>query len=80
MDNYKAIENKLANFQDFEGNSMSGSRHAGIYSVWSYGTLIADYKFGTLDDGEPRIKFNATKFSTTTSRHQNLIRKVWNIS
>ena len=79
MDNYKTIERKLANREPFTGNSMSASLDYGIYSVWSYSTLIADYKLGKLDDGEPRITFNPHKYSVTTSRHQNLIRRAWGL-
>jgi hypothetical protein len=65
MDNYKTIATKLANREPFTGNSMSASLDYGLYSVWSYNTLIADYKLGRLDEGEPRITFNDTKYVAT---------------
>jgi hypothetical protein len=80
QDNYKTIQQKLRNREPFKGNSMSASRDYGVYSVWSYNTLIADYKLGKLDDGEPRITFNETKYSVTTSKHQNIIRRAWGIN
>lgn len=55
-----------------------GSCHAyfednGNYVVFSYSTLIA----GTMPDGSKHL--NAGKYSVTTSRLQNIIRKVWGL-
>lgn len=80
QDNYETIARKLRNCEDFRGNSMSGAWVEGIYNVWSYNTLIADYKDGYLDEGEPRYWLDDTKYSTTTSRHQNLVRRSWGLS
>jgi hypothetical protein len=76
MDNYKTIERKLRNLEQFKGNSLKseiefydGKPH---YTVYSYRTLIAMHRDGI---GAVIEK----KYSTTTSRHQNLIRKAWGL-
>lgn len=78
MDNYKAIEASLDTHDNFRGNSLMGIRRdttAGTqYEVYSYSTLIANYNLAT---GEAWI--NPKKYSVTTSRAQNLIRKVWGL-
>jgi hypothetical protein len=76
MDNYRTIEHKLRNLEQFKGNSMRSEIEIfdGIphYTVYSYRTLIAMHRdgIGAVID---------TKYSTTTSRHQNLIRKAWGV-
>lgn len=55
-----------------------GSCHAfieenGNYVVYSYSTLIA----GIMPNGTKHL--NETKYSVTTSRLQNIIRKAWGI-
>ena len=70
MDSYKVIEEKLDGLVPFRGNSMSGNWYNGRFIVWSYQTAIgySDVTgFGISED----------KYSVTTSRHQNLLRKVW---
>jgi len=74
MDNYKTIESKLRKQESFRGNSMTASSFGELYQVDSYNTLIASYNVKT---GE--VWLNPTKYSVTTSRHQNLIRKAWGI-
>jgi hypothetical protein len=76
MDNYRTIDRKLRFLEQFKGNSMwsdvmmiDGKLH---YVVYSYQTLIAMYY-----DGKGAVI--DTKYSTTTSRHQNVIRKAWGI-
>jgi hypothetical protein len=70
-DSYRAItgpDGKLAQCQPFNGNSMSAFLYGDVYVVRSYGTVIAErHPDGTL-------VFNARRFSTTTSRHQNAVR------
>lgn len=75
MDNYATIERKLRNRETFRGNSMwarySGPFNTGVYEVFSYNTLIATtHANGTFEVA-------TRKYSTTTSRHQNLIKRVW---
>jgi hypothetical protein len=70
-DSYRQItgpDGKLARCEPFNGNSMSAFEHDGVYVVRSYGTTIAERH----DDGT--LVFNARRFSTTTSRHQNAAR------
>nr|DAW17384.1 MAG TPA: hypothetical protein [Caudoviricetes sp.] len=74
MDNYRDIESKLANYQPIRGNSLSAYwDNLGNYQVYSYQTLIAT----SHRDGVNWL--DARKYSVTTSRHQNLIKKAWGI-
>lgn len=77
MDNYKVIEQKLRNLETFEGNSMtarySGPFNTGVYEVFSYRTLIATA------NGLGAINLDSRKYSVTTSKHQNLIRRAWGV-
>jgi hypothetical protein len=72
MDNYKTIERKLAKSEAFKGNSMSAYWFGNTYVVYSYNTLIASTDLNGYE-------FDGRKYSTTTSRHQNLIRRVWGV-
>jgi hypothetical protein len=78
VDNYKTIETKLANRQPFTGNSLRGYwiplEGEQTYCVYSYNTLIATIK----DGGGPRW-VSTTKYSNTTTRQQNLIKRAWGI-
>jgi len=74
MDNYKTIETKLANREPFRGNSLTGYILGGIYYVDSYSTQIARVN---INGASPWI--SPTKFSVTTSRQQNLIKRAWAI-
>lgn len=82
MDNYKTIEQKLKNLEPFHGNSMKAIARqtwgSMVYDVYSYDTLIAT-KSWYGDEGEWFTDVSTTKYSTTTSRHQNLIRRAWGI-
>ena len=73
MDNYKTIATKLANRESFRGNSLNAYWIGEVYKVISYNTLIAEV--GNMGN----ILLNENKYSVTTSRHQNLIRKAWGI-
>ena len=48
----------------------------GSYKVYSYSTQIA--QAWPSNDGM-RVAMNEEKFSTTTSRHQNLIKRIWGV-
>ena len=77
MDSYKEIETKLANLEPFRGNSMTGLFDEwGSYKVYSYSTQIAQ---AYLTASGVRGIMNNEKFSVTTSRHQNLIRRAWGL-
>ena len=73
--NYREIPAHVRNLESFTGNSMNAFRNEtsrGIeYVVASYGTAIGR----VTPDGTARI--NARKYSTTTSRHQNILRAAW---
>ena len=70
MDNYKTIEQKLANREPFRGNSLTAYWSGEVYNVVSYSTLIA-----TAVQRGYWTTFNERKYSATTSRHQNLIKR-----
>ena len=73
MPNYKDIEGLLATHTPFkhahsmraEGNVATG----GDYRVYSYSTLIATYING-------EWSLNENKYSVTTSKQQNILRRV----
>jgi len=75
QDNYRTIATKLANRESFEGNSLRAYWAGSDYRVMSYSTMIAAY----MADTETKW-LNETKYSVTTSRHQNLIRKAWGVN
>lgn len=73
--NYSQIERALITLTPFTGNSSRGVWEGNgsdrEYCVYSYSTLIATYNtFG-------RATMKARKYSQTTSRLQNIIRKAW---
>ena len=70
--NYKEIMTLLADKEDFtHSNTMSAMRLGDVYAVYSYSTLVALYDF---------IKsewiINSRKYSVTTSKQQNYIKRV----
>lgn len=69
MSNYREIPYLLRNREPFSGNSMSAFTDAqtGDYVVLSYNTEIAR----VTSAGVKTV--NTSKYSTTTSRHQNLV-------
>jgi len=71
MDSYKVIETKLTNLEPFNGNSLRAYWDGDVYKVVSYSTLIAEV--GNMGN---RL-ISDYKYSVTTSRHQNLIRRAW---
>ena len=78
-DNYRTIEGRLALLAPFTGNSLRGYMDEnGRFAVWSYGTLIATA--WQTAEGIAVTKFDQNKYSVTTSRHQNLIRRAWGLN
>ena len=71
--NYKQIEKAIIARENFRGNSCFGMWVGGDYKIASYNTLIAEIKA----DGE--LYFNDRKYSVTTSKLQNIIRRAWGI-
>lgn len=70
MDNYKTIARKLANLEPFRGNTLTAYWDGDVYKVVSYSTLIA-----TAVQAGYWTTFNDRKYSVTTSKHQNIIRR-----
>ena len=71
--NYRQMETAIRRMQDFTGNSARGSwDDEGMYTVYSYTTPIA--KANARTGG---MVINARKYSVTTSRLQNIIRRAW---
>ena len=77
MDNMRTIERKLRHLEQFSGANLRSDvltiDDQPHYVVYSYRTLIAMHGpngFGFVID---------TKYSPTTTRHQNLIRKAWGL-
>lgn len=79
MDSYKAIEPKLRNGETFRGNTLTGiwDSDSLTYSVYSYETLIGTMK--RMPDKGIAIWVNPNKYSVTTSKHQNIIRRAWGV-
>jgi hypothetical protein len=77
MDNYETIESKLANRERFTGNSLRGywDGFSGNYVVYSYGTMVANYNPTTLE-----YWVNPNKYSQTTTRQQNIIKRAWGLN
>jgi hypothetical protein len=70
--NYTQVEELIGFRETFKhGRSMSAETKNGEYVIWSYSTVIARYDF---DAGKWWI--NPNKYSVTTSKQQNIIRRV----
>ena len=70
---YKDMEQAIRLRVEFDGNSARGVLEAdGEYRVYSYRTVIATYRGGVswLDN---------EKYSATTSRLQNIVRRAWGV-
>jgi len=72
--NYRDIERAIANEESFNGNSARGYRTGDGYIVYSYDIEILSINLLT-----GHIVFNEQKYSSTTSRLQNIIRRVYNV-
>jgi hypothetical protein len=73
--NYKQIAIALKAIEPFIGNSLRGERWGDEYRVISYRTLIATHNTTT---GENWI--SPTRYSVTTTKQQNLIRRAWGVN
>ena len=84
-DNYKQIEQKLANLEEFTGNTLRGYwQGAGFqaeYRVVSYATLVATAGYPWTRDGvAPANKWiTEQKYSVTTTKQCNIIRRAWGL-
>jgi hypothetical protein len=75
MSNYREIPAMLRSRVPFSGNSMSAHYDRnGDYVVMSYATEIARMTRKVTPEGGLEVIMNDRKYSTTTSRHQNLVR------
>lgn len=71
--NYREIPGLLQSLSAFDGNSMSARKNSNDeYWVYSYSTPIA-----LIDPQKDIYQLNARRYSTTTSRQQNIVRKVF---
>lgn len=70
--NYRQIETAIRERREFTGNSAYATLQAGVYCVYSYQTLIASCE---VDSGE--VFYNPRKYSNTTSRLQNIVKRAW---
>jgi hypothetical protein len=70
--NYKDVESALERLDQFKyGQSMSARYTSGWYRVYSYETEIARYSLI-----EDTWYVNPNKYSVTTSKQQNLVKRV----
>ena len=70
--NYKEVEKALETCETFKhGESMRATRESGLYRVFSYHTEIARF-----NEIEGVWYVNPNKYSVTTSKQQNLIKRV----
>lgn len=80
--NYREISELLATLTPFKGNSCHATKEVTRtrmeYRVYSYSTLIAEAVWDG-SEGELEKFLNERKYSVTTSRLQNLIRKAWGL-
>jgi len=72
MPNYKQIENDLIpNRKSFtHSDSMSAYNNGKEYLIYSYRTLIA-----IIDLESGKIELDGSKYSVTTSKQQNLVKR-----
>ncbi len=69
---YKHMAYEIINRNNFKGNSTEGLKQINSYTVWSYSTAIL-----RIEDN--KIYFDNRKYSPTTSRIQNIIKKALNL-
>lgn len=70
--NYEQVAKAIRNMQEFRGNSCFGQWLGGVYLVTSYWTTIAKY-----DSTTGEVWVNPDKYSQTTSRLQNIVKREW---
>lgn len=74
--NYSEIEQAIAECAEFRGSSCFGQWVGDTYLVTSYWTTIAK---AVPSPGGLVYWVNPEKYSVTTSRLQNIIRRVWGV-
>lgn len=70
QDNYKIIERKMRDREPFKGNTLTAYWDGEVYKVVSYSTLIA-----TAVQIGYWTTFNDRKYSSTTSKHQSIVKR-----
>lgn len=70
---YREIPALLEQRKPFDGNSCHAFKYDNCYEVWSYYTLILKEV-----DGEV-MYFDSDHYSSTTSKLQNILRRVFNL-
>ena len=71
--NYKQIETALKNRVPFTGNSCHAYIDGEQYRVISYSTLVATSENGV-------VWVTPNKYSQTTSKLQNIIKRAWGVN
>jgi hypothetical protein len=78
--NYRQIETALARREEFKGNSCHAVWLGDSYAVYSYKTRIFTVEGSYAGKpGRGELELDTRKYSVTTSRLQNIIRRVWGI-
>jgi len=72
--NYTQVEEAVADFAPFKGNTARGFWEGLEYRVMSYGATVAVY-----NRGSGQMWVASTRYSKTTSRLQNIVRRAWGL-
>lgn len=72
---YRDMGSRIRNLEPYAHASSAGARGPREYVIVSYTTPIAVARLK--DDGSWEYRLNARKYSATTSRLQNIIRRAW---
>ena len=79
----KQAESQILQCFDFSAGNLVGKRstdrlgmYTGFYEVWSYGVVIAICNLST---GFKALNEGAYNHSVTTSKHANLVKRVWGL-
>jgi hypothetical protein len=83
--NYTQVESAIRNFAPFTGNSCRGYWEDGEYVVISYNTKIAKATRAVVAGAIRRdipggLWVNSSKYSQTTTRLQNIIKRAWGVN
>ena len=78
MTTLKQAEQALATFAPFSAATLSAKYVGGYYLVFSYDTEIA--RIYSDESGGRIVEINPTKYSPTTSKHANIVRKAWQLT
>lgn len=81
---YRNMEEAIRNRVEFTGNSARGYWDGEEYIVVSYNTAIAKANRVTVvgatrNEVEGGLWLNPNKYSVTTSRLQNIVRRAWGV-